>query len=52
MALIRDKYQLHIINDMISVVGYLRDLIYIYKYREIITFDMNNSCHCSRGMIP
>jgi hypothetical protein len=32
---IRDKYPLHIINKMISVVGLLRNFLYIYKCKEI-----------------
>jgi len=36
-TLIRDKYLLHIINEIISMVSPLRDYVYIYEYREIIT---------------
>jgi hypothetical protein len=32
-----DKYPVHIINEIVSMVGPLRDLVYTYKYREIIT---------------
>jgi hypothetical protein len=31
------KYLLHIIIEIISMVGSLRDFIYTYKCREIIT---------------
>jgi hypothetical protein len=30
VILLRDKYPLHIINEMLSVVGPLKDLLYIY----------------------
>jgi hypothetical protein len=33
----RDKYPLHIINETTSIIGPLRDLVYINEYREIIT---------------
>jgi hypothetical protein len=36
-TLIRDKYILHIINEIVSMVGHLRDLVYTNKYKEIIT---------------
>jgi hypothetical protein len=36
VALIRDKYLLHIINKKISVICLLRDLLYIYKCKNII----------------
>jgi hypothetical protein len=36
-TLMEDKYLLHIINETLSIVGPLRDLIYTYKYRKIIT---------------
>lgn len=32
MTLIKDKFLLHIINEMVSVVGPLRDLLHIYKF--------------------
>lgn len=36
------------------MIGLLKDLVYIYKYKKIITSDMNNSHNCSkwRGVIP
>jgi len=37
VTLMRDKYLLHVINEIISMVGLLKDLVYNYKYREIIT---------------
>jgi hypothetical protein len=37
----RNKYPLHIINVIVSVVGLLRDLLYIYKCKETITLDKN-----------
>jgi len=38
MILIKKKYLLHIINEIISMISLLKDLIYTYnKYREIIT---------------
>ena len=52
MALMRDKYPLYIINEMINIIGLLRDFLYIYKCKEIITFNMNNTCNYSRGKIP
>jgi hypothetical protein len=35
-TLIRDKYLLYIINEIVSMIDPLRDLVYTYKYREII----------------
>jgi hypothetical protein len=32
----RDKYPLHIINEIVSMVGLLRDLVYTYEYKDII----------------
>jgi hypothetical protein len=32
----KDKYLLHIINKIVSMVGSSRDLIYTYKYKEIV----------------
>jgi hypothetical protein len=46
-----DKYLLHIINEIISVVGLLKKILYIYKCRKIITSDMDNSCNYSRNRI-
>ena len=37
VILMRDKYPLHIINKIISLVGLLRDIVYKYEYRDIIT---------------
>jgi hypothetical protein len=31
-----DNYFLHIINEIVSMVDLLRDLVYTYKYRENI----------------
>ena len=42
MTLMNDKYLLHIINEIISVVGFLRNFLYIYKCRKIITSDIDN----------
>ena len=39
--LLRDKYLLHIINKIVSMIGPLRDLVYTYKYRETITIILN-----------
>jgi hypothetical protein len=48
----RNKYPLHIINEMVRVVDSLSDFLYIYKYREIITFDMNKSYNHSKSRTP
>jgi hypothetical protein len=32
--LIEDKYHLHIINEIASIIGLLRDLIYTYEYKH------------------
>ena len=37
VILMRDKYPLHIINEIVSMVGLLRDLVYTYEYKDIIT---------------
>jgi len=37
VTLMGGKYLLHIINEIISMVGSFKDLVYTYKYREIIT---------------
>jgi hypothetical protein len=37
VILMRDKYPLHIINEIASMVGLLRDLVYTYEYKDIIT---------------
>ena len=37
VILMRDKYPLHIINEITSMVGLLRDLVYTYEYKDIIT---------------
>jgi hypothetical protein len=37
VILMRNKYLLRIINEIVSIMGLLKDLIYIYKYRKIIT---------------
>jgi hypothetical protein len=36
------------------MIGLLKDLVYIYKYKKIITSDMNNSHNYSkwRAVIP
>jgi hypothetical protein len=39
-----DKYFLHIINEMENVVGPLKDLLYIYRCRDMIISNMNSSC--------
>jgi cytochrome b subunit of formate dehydrogenase len=38
MILMRGKYLLHMINEIVSMVGHLRHLIYTYKYKEIILY--------------
>ena len=43
VALMKDKYPLHIINKMLSVANTLRDLLYIYRCRDVITSNINNS---------
>jgi hypothetical protein len=48
VTLMEDKYSLHIINEIISMVDPLRDLLYTYEFREIITLDMNYSYNYSR----
>jgi hypothetical protein len=35
-TLIKDKYLLYIINEIVSTIDPLRDLVYTYEYREII----------------
>jgi hypothetical protein len=52
MTLMGDKYLLHIINEIINMVSLLKDLLYTYEYREIITSDMNDlyNCYKWRGM--
>ena len=37
VILMKDKYPLHIINEIVSMVGLLRDLVYTYEYKDIIT---------------
>jgi hypothetical protein len=32
--LIEDKYLLHIINEIVSIIGLLRELVYTYKYKH------------------
>jgi hypothetical protein len=44
----KDEYPLHIINEIISMVDLLRDLLYAYECRDIITSGMNYSYNCSR----
>jgi hypothetical protein len=36
-TIMEGKYLLHIINETVNIVDSLRDLIYTYKYRKIIT---------------
>jgi hypothetical protein len=48
MTLMRDKYPLHVINEIVSMVGPLKDLLYNYEYRKINTSDMNDSYNCFR----
>jgi hypothetical protein len=43
MVLMKDKYLLYIINEMKNMIDLLRDFLYIYKHKDIITFDMNSS---------
>jgi hypothetical protein len=43
MVLMKDKYLLYIINEMKNMIDLLRDFLYIYKRKDIITFDMNSS---------
>jgi hypothetical protein len=47
-TLMGNKYFLYIINEIISIGGPLRDLVYTYEYRKIITSDMNDSHNYSR----
>jgi hypothetical protein len=35
-TLMRDKYLLYTINEIVSMIDPLRDLVYTYEYREII----------------
>ena len=35
-TLIGDNYFLHIINEIVSMIDLLKDLVYNYKYRENI----------------
>jgi hypothetical protein len=42
MILIESKYILHVINEIIIMIGPLRDLIYTYKYIKNHCFNMNN----------
>jgi hypothetical protein len=37
VILMRNKYHLHIINEIVIMVGPLIDLVYTYEYRKIIT---------------
>jgi hypothetical protein len=48
----RDKSFLHIINEMVSIIGPLKDFLYIYKWREIITLYMNGLYNYYRSRIP
>jgi hypothetical protein len=43
MVLMKDKYLLYIINEMKNMIDLLRDFLYIYKRKDIITSDMNSS---------
>jgi hypothetical protein len=43
MVLMKNKYLLYIINEMKNMIDLLRDFLYIYKRKDIITFDMNSS---------
>jgi hypothetical protein len=43
MVLMKDKYILYIINEMKNMIDLLRDFLYIYKRKDIITSDMNSS---------
>jgi hypothetical protein len=36
VALMKNKYLLHVINEMISMAGPLKDFVYIHEYRKII----------------
>lgn len=47
VTLIGDEHLLHIINEMVSVIGPFRNLLYTYEYREIITSYMNDSYNYS-----
>ena len=47
MTLIKNKHFLHIINETVSVIDLSRDILYTYKYREIITSNMNDSYNYS-----
>jgi hypothetical protein len=51
VVLMRNKYLLHIINEIVSMMSSLRELLYIYKYREIITSDTNDSYNHFRSKI-
>jgi uncharacterized protein YchJ len=37
VILMRNKYLLHIINEIVIMIGPLRGLVYTYEYRKIIT---------------
>jgi len=41
-TLMGGKYLLHIIDEIINMVGPLRDIVYTYKYREICYLNMND----------
>jgi hypothetical protein len=51
VVLMKNKHLLHIINEITSMMGSLRDLLYIYKYREIITSGRNDSYNRFRSKI-
>lgn len=44
MILTRNKYHLYIINKTKNIIDLLRDILYVYKYKEMIISNMNNSC--------
>jgi hypothetical protein len=40
VTLMEEKYNLHIINKIVSMIGPLRDLVYIYEYKKIIILNI------------
>jgi len=51
MTLMMNKYLLYIINEIINIIGLLRDLLYIYKYKKNIMSYTNNSYNHSRSNV-
>ena len=42
IVLMSDEYPLNIINEIVSMIGFLWDLLYTYKCKKIITSDTND----------